>query len=262
MKMLVKTGQATTRYSVKNKITKELFWLEETINKRFDPIINDTIISGRISNVTNVHLYSLQVKESEKRFELITEALPSMIWVSDKNNHYIYSNKATKQFLGYGLEQMKKQTVFASRIHPADRRIVKDKWKKALPKHQVVNIEYRVKDKDNNYRYIAEKAVPRFFENGEFAGYIGSFFDLSERKSYQDKLNEEIQKLDTLTRHSPDIIFLISDKGKIEYVSPSVKRIIGYEPDYMLGKKIDQFIYKDCISKVKSFAYKQKKNIL
>ncbi|MEI7472243.1 MAG: PAS domain S-box protein [Chitinophagaceae bacterium] len=258
MKTLQKTGQATIRYSVKNKITKELFWLEETINKRFDPIVNDTIISGRISNVTNVHIYSLQVKESEKRFELITEALPSMIWVSDKYNRIIYSNKATKNFLGFSLEQMKRYSVFTSRIHPADRKQVKGKWNKALPKHQKVNVEYRVKDKDNKYRFIEENAVPRFFENGELAGYIGSYFDLSERKNYQDKLNEEIQKLDTLTRHSPDIIFLISDKGVIEYVSPSVNRIMGFEPRYMEGKKIDHFISKECISRVKAFDHLQR----
>ena len=79
-------------------------------------------------------------------------------------------------------------------------------------------------------------AVPRFTQEHEFLGYIGTAFDItSERKMFYT-LEEEKRKYEMISNKSADIIFLINKNGIIEYVSPSINRILGYTEKETIGK--------------------------
>lgn len=244
-------GKSEFRYPIKNNSTGETFWLDESISKHYDPISGDTIISGRITNVTKEHLYAMQMKESEERFKLMMEAIPVMVWVSDKNNKVTYSNKAVKDFFGISIEDMDDYNEYANHIHPDDLNIAVGAWNKRISKRKTSEVEYRLKDIKGFYHNIYEKAVPRFLETGEFAGYIGAYFDLTKDKQYQQQIFEEKEKLDRISSHSPDIIFVTDELGTIEYVSPSAHHILGYELTHLEGKKIENFIPKEDYNKLK-----------
>jgi PAS domain S-box-containing protein len=49
-----------------------------------------------------------------------------------------------------------------------------------------------------------------------------------------------------ITRNSPDIVLLTNEKGIIEYVSPNVKRTLGFSHAYLSGKSLDLFLCKEC----------------
>lgn len=234
------------RYEVKNKITGERFWLSEEIYKQYDIELDDIFISGRISNITQEHLYEMQMKESEERFRNLMENIPVMAWVSDAENKVIYSNQASDKFLGYSVEKAKTPQRFLSKIHPDDREMVTETWKKNLAKkHPFIN-EYRVKGTKNTYHNLMEKGVPRFYADGTYAGYIGVFFDLTNEKKYQETLFIEKEKLKLITVNSPDIILLTNELGVIEYVSPTSKRILGFSEKEMLNHKLHKFICTEC----------------
>jgi len=234
------------RYEVKNKITGERFWLSEEIYKQYDIELDDIFISGRISNVTQEHLYEMQMKESEERFRNLMENIPVMAWVSDSENKIIYSNQASDKFLGYSVEQANSPQRYLSKIHPDDRESVVQTWKKNLSKKQPFVNEYRVKGTKNIYHNLMEKGVPRFYADGTYAGYIGVFFDLTNEKKYQETLFIEKEKLKLITVNSPDIILLTNELGVIEYVSPTSKRILGLSEKEMLNQKLQKFICTEC----------------
>jgi len=153
-------GKSEFRYPIKNNITGETFWLDESISKHYDPISGDTIISGRITNVTKEHVYAMQMKESEERFKLMMEAIPVMVWVSDKNNKVTYSNRAVKDFFGMSIEDMDDYKEYANHIHPDDLNIAIGAWNKRISKRKMSEVEYRLKDIKGFYHNIYEKAVP------------------------------------------------------------------------------------------------------
>jgi PAS domain S-box-containing protein len=234
------------RYQIKNKITGENFWLSEEIYKQYDIELDDIFISGRISNITQEHLYEMQMKESEERFRNLMDNIPVMAWVSDSENKIIYSNQASDNFLGYSVEKAKTPQRYLSKIHPEDRESVIQTWKKNLSKKQPFINEYRVKGLKNTYYNLMEKGVPRFYADGTYAGYIGVFFDLTNEKKYQETLFIEKEKLKLITVNSPDIILLTNELGIIEYVSPTSNRILGFTEKEMLNQKLQKFICTEC----------------
>jgi hypothetical protein len=49
---------------------------------------------------------------------------------------------------------------------------------------------YRLKRHDGTYRWIFDRGVPFFSDSGEFAGYIGSCIDVTERIEAQRAADE------------------------------------------------------------------------
>ncbi len=239
-------SRKTIRYQVKHRVSGNLFWVSENISKYRDEALNDIVISGRITDVTRELLLTMQIRESEQRFRKLMDGVPVMVWVSDEDGFVTYSNKALKDFLGFDLEKLKNYRYFSTFIHPDDRKIAIDDWQRQMKKKKAIQSEYRMKDKTGEMHHIMEKAVPRFYSDGKFAGYIGAFFDLTKEKMFQETLVIEKEKLELVTQNSPDIIILMNEKSQIEYVSPTVKRLLGRVPENMIGKKVEQFICKEC----------------
>jgi PAS domain S-box-containing protein len=236
------------QYQIKNKKTNDIIWLDEVISKQYDIVLDDIVISGRITDITKEHQYSLKLQESEERFRSLIQAVPVMIWVTDENNKVIYSNQASRKLLGFEIEKSKSPREFISMIHPEDRKRVMQTWDRNISKKKPFTSEFRVKNAHEQYQNILENGVPRFYTDGKFAGYIGAFFNLTNEKSFQKELLIENQKLDLLTKNSPDIIFLTDKKGIIEYVSPTAQRILGYKMSELRNNDIKKFICKECNS--------------
>jgi PAS domain S-box-containing protein len=234
------------RYQIKNPITGELFWLNESVTKHIDEQLKDIYYSGRITNITREHLYAMQMEETEARFQKLMDSVPVMVWVSDTNNKVTYTNHQMKKFLGFEMEQFKNNKNFIPKVHPQDRKCAIDDWEIAVSTKKPISTNFRLKDINGNYKHITEKAIPRFYSDGRFAGYIGAYFDLTKETEIQESLSRAKEKLEIITRNSPDIVLLTNEKGIIEYVSPNVKRMLGYKDDLLINSSINLFLCKEC----------------
>ncbi len=63
--------------------------------------------------------------------------------------------------------------------------------------------------------------------------------------SIEDKLKESEKKYRLVTENSSDLICIHDAKAKLEFVSPSVKRLLGYEQDELIGKYPISVVYPD-----------------
>src|SRR5262249_8462998 len=66
-----------------------------------------------------------------------------------------------------------------------------------------------------------------------FTGFIR---DLSEKKRAEEALRTQEARFRTLIENSGDAISITSVDGTIVYMGPSIKRMLGYEPEELVGK--------------------------
>ncbi|HJT78281.1 MAG TPA: PAS domain S-box protein, partial [Gemmataceae bacterium] len=66
-----------------------------------------------------------------------------------------------------------------------------------------------------------------------------------ERQEFERKLSEENARFRALTEHSSDAVALIHADGTVLYNSPSSRRVLGYEPDELLGRSGFEVIHPD-----------------
>lgn len=239
---LEKTGTVQLKYQVEHPVTREKYWLEEEIKKRYDALLKDEYIVGKITNVTNRELYEEVIKETESRFKHITDAMPVMVWVSDQNNHVVYSNNATKEFYGMGLEGIESPQEFEKFIHPDYHHLASTEWEKRLAAHQPLDFEFRVKNKHGEYRYLRQVAYPRHLANGEFLGFVGASFDLTNEYEFKVELEEDKKRFELVMNSSLDAIVCMDLEGKISLWSPQAEKIFQWKEHEVMGKKMSDVI--------------------
>jgi len=126
--------------------------------------------------------------ESEKRFRLVANTAPVMIWTSGVDKLYDYFNQTWLKFTGRSLKA-ELGTGWTEGVYPGDLKECIDTYTKAFDAREPFEMRYRLRRHDGAYRWIFDAAVPRFNENGSFAGYIGSCTDITDRKLADEVLS-------------------------------------------------------------------------
>jgi PAS domain S-box-containing protein len=129
------------------------------------------------------------LRESEKRFRVMADTTPSLIWMCDEQGKVIYLNERRVAFAGpdpgagYG-------DTWTAYVHPDDLRPVLAALSWALKSRKTFSKEYRLRRRDGVYRWMFDVASPRVNGDGSFAGFIGSAIDVTDQKLAQEALEK------------------------------------------------------------------------
>jgi PAS domain S-box-containing protein len=121
------------------------------------------------------------LRESEEQFRNMADNAPFMVWVTDTNSYCTYLSKSWYEFTGQS-EEMGVGFGWLNAVHPEDYNEAKSIFLEVNRRYEDFRIEYRLRRKDGEYRWVIDAANPWFGVNGQFKGYIGSVIDITERK--------------------------------------------------------------------------------
>ena len=134
------------------------------------------------------------LRESEKRFRVMANTTPSLVWMCDKDGNVTYLNDRRIEFTGREPKAGFEDT-WTAFIHPDDRKKVISATTQAMEKRERFSNEYRLRRRDGVYRWMLDVAAPRINGDGEFAGFIGSASDITDQKLAQEALERVGGKL-------------------------------------------------------------------
>jgi PAS domain S-box-containing protein len=126
---------------------------------------------------------------SPGEYEIIVQQAPIMIWRSDKSAGCDYFNHLWLSFTGATLEH-ELGNGWAEGVHPEDLDRCLDIYLNAFTARERFSMEYRLRRADGEYRWLLDEGGPFFDGAGEFAGFIGSCIDITERIEAQNLMAE------------------------------------------------------------------------
>ena len=129
------------------------------------------------------------LRESEKRFRVMTDAAPALVWMCDTHGKITYLNERRVAFTGPDPEAGYGDR-WATYVHPDDLDGMLRTFSQALNAHQPFSKEYRLRRSDGVYRWMFDVASPRVNGDGSFAGFIGSAIDMTDQKLAQQALEK------------------------------------------------------------------------
>jgi len=139
-----------------------------------------------------------KLRESETRFHTMADNAPVLIWTAGLDKLCDYFNKVWLDFTGRPLEQ-ETGNGWAEGVHPDDFQRCLDTYVVAFDARQEFTMEYRLRRHDGEYRWLTDHGVPRYDEQGNFFGYIGSCIDITERHEMEE-LVRQLAFFDPLTK--------------------------------------------------------------
>lgn len=80
-------------------------------------------------------------------------------------------------------------------------------------------------------------------ESGEPTGIHVVYNNITKLKNIQRELDQSREKYKVITEHAFDVIKVFNRNGRADYLSPSIKLLLGHEPSECIGKRFTQFIH-------------------
>ena len=140
-----------------------------------------------VRDVTERKWMEEALQRSRDFYLTLFEEFPTMIWRLGVDGQCDYLNKAWLDFTGRSLQEEKGEG-WLQILHPEDLSNFRELLTQALSKQEPFSAELRARRKDGAWRWILKIGRPFSGLDGEFAGYIGASFDITERKEHEEEL--------------------------------------------------------------------------
>jgi PAS domain S-box-containing protein/putative nucleotidyltransferase with HDIG domain len=182
------------------------------------------------------------LREAEVKYRALVEQLPAAIYIdvvsptNPINYRAVYASPYFQTLLGYSAEEIIAQPdLWASLIHPDDLEQVLDTTLHFYSTGERLSHEYRMRTRDGRLIWVNDETVllPSTSSNQKY--FQGVMFDITEIKQSQETVMQSERRFRALIENSTDAISLLGTSGRLEYASPSTRRILGYSSDEAIG---------------------------
>jgi PAS domain S-box-containing protein len=167
------------------------------------PVFSDsgdlTEYVGTVIDCTEHKRAEHKLKDSERRFRLLAEAIPHHISTYLPDGSVGFWNQRLVDYTGLTVEELHQGGWVA--LHPGDVERCRKAWEEAWAHGTPYETEQRVRGRDGRYRRFLCRALPvRDDERSQLVEWFGTNTDIEDRKQAEEALQEARAELAHVTR--------------------------------------------------------------
>ena len=222
---------------------------KKIVNAKNIPVPDLNLMISTVADDTERTFAENELRISNERFKLVSEAISDAIWDWDLTQNTIFWGRGYHTLFGFpeDMAQVDENAWFEN-IHPED---YPEIWKSILearenPDQKYWSGEYRFRKYDGTYAYVFEKTVIIRDDTGKVTRMVGALQDITKDKETENYL----KLLNSVVTNTTDAILITSafEKGKgypviysnkafTEMTGYAEKEIIGKDPNFLQGKE-------------------------
>ena len=202
------------------------------------PIESGLYEGGRIEHYTDITERKQREQDLEE-YERIVETVDDGVYVLDGDGRFQRVNEAfvsMTQFDRTELLGAHAAAVFGEQFHTHDEE-ARELFESG--EIDVATFEEEIFTKADETITVESRFKLLEVEHGW--GRVGVVRDITDRKEYE----RELRRYETLIEESTDVNAIVDAEGTIEYITPSVEYVLGYEPGELIGESTFDFIHED-----------------
>ena len=140
---------------------------------------------GITLDVSHSHQVEQSLQQSEERYRSLVQATAAIVWVSDPQGHFAVPQSKWESYTGQPFKEHRGDG-WTGAIHPEDREALLEGFSTAAQTKQVYQGSGRVwHEPTRSYRHFEVRAVPLFCPAGEIREWVGTIFDVQERREVE-----------------------------------------------------------------------------
>ncbi len=184
--------------------------------------------AGIHTDITQRKLTEQSLRDAERQFRELADAMPQIVWAARPDGHFDYYNRRWYEFTGRP-EGTGGDASWADVVHPDDQKQSLARWHSALESGNAYEIEYRLKRKEGDYRWYLTRALPVRDSSGTITRWLGTCTDIDERKRTEDQLRSSTAMLVQSNRELEDFAAVASHD--LQEPLRKVQSFVGYLRD-------------------------------
>jgi PAS domain S-box-containing protein len=190
---------------------------------------------GTITDITDLVKAEQALRESENKYRSLAETSSDLILSFDVKGKLTFLSPVVKKITGYSVDEVLHRS-FWEFIAPEYIESTIEKFNRGVKGADIPLYEIELIHK-NGKRIPLELNVTSLFDaDGNTIGRLAVARDITDRKKAEKALRESENKYRSLAEASTDMIATYDLEGRITYVNPVVKRVLGYTPEELEGK--------------------------
>jgi PAS domain S-box-containing protein len=192
------------------------------------------------------------LKKARDYYMTLLADFPSMIWKTDRIKRPDYFNKTWLDFTGRTVED-EIQTDWVEKIHPVDLNLFMGTMIQAYKEKESFQIEHRLRHHSGEYRWIINAGRPFYNISGQFEGFIGSCYDITQRRDAEEMMHLQKSAMESALE---GILIIQDDNNKYPVIyanrelaklTSSKGQIVGKSFMEVLGGPLDEDIRIDLL---------------
>ncbi|MCP4249336.1 MAG: PAS domain S-box protein [bacterium] len=192
---------------------------------------------GVARDVTEHRRAEEALRESEERFRQLAENTNQVLWLTDwKKRELLYVSPAYERIWGRSCQSLyEDRKSWLEVIHPEERSHVAEAFAKAAERGEYVEAEYRIVRDDGSVRWVRDRAYPILDEHGQPSRFVSLADDITEKKQAEESLRQSEERFRAIADYTYDWENWFGPDGKLLWINPAVKRVIGYTAEECLA---------------------------
>ena len=207
---------------------------EERIVEWHNTILRDD--EGRVIGTLSSGLDVTERKEQRREKEFLWQAIEkanSSLTLADPSQDdlpIVYANETFEQLTGYSEREISGQNCRILQGQNTRDEAVAE-LREGIDNEEPVTVELRNYRKDGTEFWNKLSVTPVYDEDGSLVRYLGTQEDITERKERE----AELERYELYLESVSDLVTVVNENGIIQYDSPGVSEMLGYEPDERVG---------------------------
>lgn len=137
-------------------------------------------------DVTEAHVATQALKESEGLFKTFAQAMPNQVWSATPDGQLDWFNDQVFGYSGLTFDDLA-GSKWATMVHQDDLPAAAKSWAEALSSGQPYQAEFRLRSMDGAYQWHLARALPIRNPAGKITRWIGTNTDISRLKEAEDQ---------------------------------------------------------------------------
>ena len=199
------------------------------------------MILGVTRDITERKQAEENLRRSEEKFRTLVEKANEAILIA-QDGKFAYANPQLGHILGIPTEDLIGKP-FVDYIHPDDKSIVLDRYKKRLAGEFVPDdYDFRVVNKAGETRWLHIYAQQIQWDDRPAT--LNLLLDLTEQKQTEEQLRKSQELEKSILSSVPHGIFGLEDR-KIVFANDAIENVTGWKPEELIGKTTRIFFRND-----------------
>jgi PAS domain S-box-containing protein len=211
-----------------------------------DPAVEGIVVNSR--DITEERRAEGELRAAEQRYRSLVENVGDIIFTLGRDGRAVSISPAFERVSGWKVEEWLGRS-FIKLVHPDDRDLAVRMFERVMRGESPPLYELRFRNSKGEYMTGEFVVTPQYGQGGVTA-MLGVGRDITGRKRIEEALRASEERLRRITDNMMDMVSQVSAEGLFEYIGPSHRTILGYEPQDMLGRSIFEFLHPDDLERL------------